>query len=105
MPKPKKSLVRLILTIEIGENGRFHTMVRNADQRRAKKIERLLNQQRERNVRQEVEMRDMAIEVLKLKIKDFEEISKENDKNAEILPRLYEGGIINEEGDVLEKNE
>ena len=79
-------------------------MIRNTDQRRAKKIERLLNQQRERNVRQEVEMRDMAIEELKQKIKDFEEISKENDKNAEILSRLYEGGIINEEGDVLEKN-
>ena len=50
-------------------------------------------------------MRGMAIEELKQKIKDFEEISKENDKNAEILSRLYEGGIINEERDVLEKNE
>ena len=48
-------------------------------------------------------MRDVAIEELKQKIKDFEEISKENDKNAEMLFRLYEGGIINEEGDVLEK--
>ena len=84
-PKPKKSPVRLILKIEIGENGIFHTMIRSADQRRAKKIERLLNQQSERNVRQEVEMRDMAIEELKQNIKDFEEISKENDKNAEIL--------------------
>ena len=90
---------------EIGENGRFYTMIRNADQRRTKKAERLLNQHRERDIRQEVEMRDKAIEELKQKIKDFEEISKENDKNAEILSRLYEGGIINEEGDLLEKNE
>ena len=50
-------------------------------------------------------MRDMVIEEQKQKIKDFEEISKENYKNTEILSRLYEGGIINEEGDVLEKNE
>ena len=51
--------------IEIGENGRFYTMIRNADQIRTKKAERLLNQQRERDIRQEVEMRDKAIEELK----------------------------------------
>ena len=90
---------------EVGENGRFYTMIRKADQIRTKKAERLLNQQRERDTRQEVEIRDKAIEELKQKIKDFEEISKENDKNAEILSRLYEVGIINKEGDLLEKNE
>ena len=90
---------------EIGENGRFFRMIRKADQIRTKKAERLLNQQRERDTRQEVEIRDKVIEELKQKIKDFEEISKENDKNAEILSRLYEVGIINKEGDLLEKNE
>ena len=50
-------------------------------------------------------MRDQAIEELKQKTKDFEEISKDNDKNAKILFRLFEGGIINDQGDLLEKNE
>ena len=78
-------------------------MVRNADQRRRKKAEKLLNQHRENDVKHEMDDRDLVIEDLKQKIKDFEEMSIDNDKNAEILSRLFESGIINSEGDVLEK--
>ena len=45
----------------------------------------------------------MLIEDLKGKIKKFEEVCFENDKNSEILSRLYNRGIINEAGDILNK--
>ena len=44
----------------------------DADQRRRKKAEKLLNQHRENDMKHEMDDRDLAIEDLKQKIKDFE---------------------------------
>ena len=54
-------------------------------------------------MKHEMDDRDLVIEDLKQKIKDFDKIWIDNDKNAEILSQLFESGIINSEGDVLEK--
>ena len=54
-------------------------------------------------MKHEMDDRDLVIEDLKQKIKDFEEMSIDNDINAEILSRLFESGILNSEGDILKK--
>ena len=47
----------------------------------------------------------MLIEDLKGIIKKFEEVCLENDKNSEILSHLNDKGIINENGDLINKEE
>ena len=44
------------------------------------------------------------IDSLKDKIRKFEERAAESDKNSEILARLYECGVINEDGEILLDN-
>ena len=56
-------------------------------------------------VKQEISRKDILIEDMKGKIKMFEEVCFENDKNSEILSRLYDRGIINEAGDILNKGD
>ena len=56
-------------------------------------------------VKQEISRKDMLIEDLKEKVVKFEEVCLENDKNSEILFRLFDRGIINAKGDVINKSE
>ena len=48
--------------------------------------------------------KDYIIQNLKEKIKNFEALSQENDKNTAILAKLFDGGIIDAEGE-LEDNQ
>ena len=56
-------------------------------------------------VKQEINRKDMLIEDLKGKVEKFEEVCLENDKNSEILSHLFDKGIINENGDLIDKGE
>ena len=42
------------------------------------------------------------IQSLKEKIKKFEDLSQENDKNTAILDKLFDGGIIDAEGELVD---
>ena len=54
-------------------------------------------------VKQEISRKDMLIKNLKEKVEKFDEVCLKNDKNSEILSLLFDRGIINENGDVLNK--
>ena len=56
-------------------------------------------------IKQEISRKDLLIEELKGKVENFEDLCLENDKNSEILSRLFDRGIINENGDVVDKKE
>ena len=43
-------------------------------------------------------MRDKAIKELQRKVQKFNQLESENDKNSEILSRLYDSGVIDENG-------
>ena len=46
--------------------------------------------------------KDYIIQNLKEKIKNFEAHSQENDKNTAILAKLFDGGIIDAEGELVD---
>ena len=50
------------------------------------------------------EEKDQVIEFLKQKVKDFKILSQENDKNSAILAKLFDGGIINEDGEMVNQH-
>ena len=54
-------------------------------------------------IKLEISMSDKAIQELQRKVQIFDQLESENDKNSEILSRLYDSGIINENG-ALVKN-
>ena len=70
-----------------------------------KKHERNKKYENLEEVKQEISRKDMLIEDLKEKVVKFEEVCLENDKNSEILSRLFDRGIINAKGDVINKSE
>ena len=49
----------------------------------------------------EVYERDEVIQRLKEKVKRFEDLEIENDKNSHILSNLYESGIIDADGHLI----
>ena len=52
-------------------------------------------------VKEEVSDKDKIISELRDKIKSFEELRIVNDKNSQMLANLIDGGIIDEEGNVI----
>ena len=52
-----------------------------------------------------MDQRDKIIEDLQNEVKEFETVTRENDKNSEILSRLFERGIIDEEGRLIDRKE
>ena len=49
-------------------------------------------------IKLEISMRDKAIQELQRKVQTLNQLESENDKNSEILSRLYDSGIIDENG-------
>ena len=51
----------------------------------------------------EVDMsKDQIIEDLKQKVRDLDALRLENDKNSVILAKLFDGGVIDEEGKLID---
>ena len=51
-------------------------------------------------IKEEMSLKDEAIEKLKKQLDQFDELNAENNKNSEILARLFERGIIDAEGEL-----
>ena len=85
-----------------GHNGRFHQLVRSTEMRRLAKEVKNRGQVAEEEESKEMNReKDQIIEDLKQKVIDFEELRLENDKNSTILAKLFDGGIIDQEGELL----
>ena len=68
--------------------------MRNTEAWRAKKEGSSEHQMVEEEIKEETYGEDEIINELTSKIKRFEELAIENDKNSNILVRLFDGGII-----------
>ena len=71
------------------------------EHRRARKQDRFIEEEKGEDLDYETNQRDIAIEELKEKVRMFDEISAKNDKNSQILSRLFDNGIIDGEGELI----
>ena len=83
---------------EIGTAGRFHQLVKNFGQRRDRMYYEEVTKEERKDISERLDSKDKKIESLLSKIKDFEEKIADQEKNSELLARLYDSGIIDEDG-------
>ena len=83
--KVKEVLRNRKFLIILGENKRFYTMVRNADQRRMRKAEKMLNQHWENGLKYEMEIVTWWLKIWKTYSMILKKCQKKIDKNSEIL--------------------
>ena len=83
---------------EIGTAGRFHQLVKNVGQRRDRMYYEEVTKEERKDISERLDSKDKKIESLLSKIKDFEEKIADQEKNSELLARLYDSGIIDEDG-------
>ena len=53
--------------------------------------------------RKEIEKMTHTIFTLKQKLDEFVDVSRQNDENIQKLAKLYELGVINEHGELIDK--
>ena len=82
----------------IGNNGRFYQLVRNTKKRRKSKLIKKEIDKKNEEIKLEISMRDKAIKELQRIVQKFDQLELENDKNSKILSRLYDSGVIDENG-------
>ena len=75
--------------------------MRNTEARRAKKEGNSRHQMVDEEIKEETYDKDEIINELTSKVKRFEELAIENDKNSNILARLFDGGIIDATGKLV----
>ena len=92
---------KLLINTIIGENGRFYHLVKNTEARRAKRVINYENEEEKKEIDNQFDRRNQIISNLQNQIKGFEDKIKESDSNSSILARLFEGGIIDAEGELL----
>ena len=78
--------------------------MRNTEKRRHIKQEKHRSNIDDEEVKGQMSNKSEIIDSLKDKIRKFEERAAESDKNSEILARLYECGVIDEDGEILLDN-
>ena len=76
-------------------------MVKNTDARRAKRTINDEKEEEKKEIGSQFDRKNQVISDLQNQIKEFEDKIKDSDKNASILARLFEGGIIDEDGELL----
>ena len=87
----------------IGQKGRFHQLVRNTEMRRIKKEERNRLEIDHEEVKEGISEKDEIIFELREKMRTFEELRIENDKNSQILTSLFDSGIIDADDNVVDQ--
>ena len=63
--------------------------------------EKELTEKKNEEVKHEITSRDEVIQDLRKQVESFEEVVAENDKNSEILSRLFESKVIDARGKLI----
>ena len=85
-----------------GHNWRFHQLIRSTESRRLAREVKHRRQLVEDEELKEVDMnKDQIIKDLKQKVRDFDTLRLEKDKNSVILTKLFDDGVIDEEGKLI----
>ena len=86
-------------------NGTFHHLVRTSRKRRYEQMIKEGIDAKQEILSKELEEKNQVIDRLSQKIEELEVFRAQNDENNEKLGSLYEAGLIDEDGNVLDKNE
>ena len=87
-----------------GSHGKFPGVIKNTNKRRSIVFNQIEINHKKEALTLELMEKDDKILTLEIRIKEFQEISKENEKNLSKLSKLYELGVIDENGEII-KNE
>ena len=100
---PKFRVINFKLTLNIESNGNFIGVVKNTTQRREKFASNLKITDKIDEMENEFMIKDQKILALEERIKEFREQNLENKGAIDKIEKLYELGIIYENGDPIEK--
>ena len=84
--------------MHLGSHGKFYHLIKSVDKRRENKQNDVKNKEELKELIKELSQKEEEIKFLKLRIEEFKEKIVEQEDNAEMLAKLYEAGIIDENG-------
>ena len=98
--------VRLLICkcCSIGMNLTFHHLVRNSRKRRYEQKIKEERDEKQEKLSKELIEKNQAIDRLLQKVDELEAFKAQNDENLEKLSSLYESGLIDENGNIINKN-
>ena len=82
-------------------HGKFPLIVKNVSKRRMVKEKRIVDQNAFDKMELDSMMKDEKILAMKMRINEYKESALKNDENLQKLSKLYELGIIDEEGEPI----
>ena len=86
-------------------NGTFHHLVRNSRKRRYEQMIKEERDEKQEKLSKELIEKNQAIDRLLQKVDELEAFKAQNDENLEKLSSLYESGLIDENGNIINKND
>ena len=89
----------------IGSHGTFHRLVSSFQKRRYEQIESDFNEDEYRKLKKNEQSYLKQIDELKETADRYEQFKIDNEENVATLSKLYEMGIINEDGNLARKNQ
>ena len=84
-----------------GFHGKFPGIVKNVSKRRIVKEKRIVDQNALDKIELDSMMKDEKILAMEIRINEYKESALKNDENLQKLSKLYELGIIDEEGEPI----
>ena len=82
----------------LGSHRKFHHLIKSVDKRREKKNNEDNKKEESEDLIKELSKKEQEIKHLKSRIEEFKVKIEENDDSIEMLAKLYEAGIIDENG-------
>ena len=105
LKRQQRFQVNSFVYLYIGSRGRFHQLVRNTGAKREKRDS--MNNQRyeeDKGADDLLEEKEQKIQQLTTQLDEFAEVCLENDENMRKLAKLFDAGIIDENGEPIQNN-
>ena len=93
------SKIILAVSSSIETNGKFANMVKGSKKKREGKKQKRENHEEEKVGAELIDQKNRKIEELEQQLRIFEKMKIENNKNGEKLNKLYQLGMINDQGE------
>ena len=87
----------------LGSKGKFHTLVSGFTRRRYEEMEKSQHEEKYEELKRIKEKNDRTIQELNNKLEDYQQMEIDNNENISKLSKLYELGVVNEDGEYTGK--
>ena len=85
-------------------NGTFHHLVRTSQKRKYEQMIKKETDVKQEKLSKELTEKIQMIDRLSQKVEELEVFKLQNEENLEKLSSLYEAGVIDENGNIVNKN-